>query len=59
MHNVNNADREYCFRRMERELCRRERNRLIRLKRIIPAHRMPATLLVKNDAGRWVQQLSR
>lgn len=56
-HNGVLADREICFRRMERELARRERGRLIRKGIIIPAFRMPPQMMVKNPDGSWSPEI--
>lgn len=44
---------EYDWKRFHAAQARRERLRLIRLGRIIPADRMRPQLMVKNGAGEW------
>ena len=48
---------EYDWRRFERELARRERFRLIRLGRIIPAFKTPPQMMVKDESGNWKAEI--
>ena len=41
------------WRKAESNMARRERNRLIRLGRIVPAFRMKPTPLFKDESGNW------
>lgn len=47
---------EAVWRKAETAMARRERLRLIRLGRIVPAHRMQPQMLVR-EGGKWVPQL--
>lgn len=44
---------EEVWRNAERMLARKERQRLIRLGRIVPASRMRPLMLEQDDDGRW------
>jgi hypothetical protein len=48
---------EAVWRKAEVNMLRRERNRLIRLGRITPIHRMPPQMLVKDENGRWCPEI--
>lgn len=52
---LSDISKEEAFRRMEKSLLRRERNRLIRQGRLLPEHSMKPQLLVRNPnvEGGW------
>lgn len=49
--------RELIWRKAESNMARRERMRLIRSGRIVPAYRMQPQLMVRDANGRWVPEL--
>lgn len=50
------AEKELAFRRYEREVARKERFRLIKTGRILPAYKMTPQLLVRED-GKWKPEI--